>query len=441
MSLIREEWKRYMFVFSILLINTSIILAITYGGNVLRSIFNSEHTFKEGTSIGSIAVDGMSKDQAFSKLADQVNEWKSATEILLHYENETVQVPIQYFRFDEKKSAFNAKSGNANQLDVTLREEALQGLVNAIKPKDILLDFDTTRLTDSLLDYSRELAIGLHQVDISQYVIPLETKEKNKLISQTSRTFTKEMNIQSWIEKMGVVEINSEEIISVMELLDIKDKELTPGERIDINFITSLMYETTLKSNFEIIERHISRELPETIEQGFEAILVPNEKDFIFKNPNFASYELKFAIDNNTLTISLYGVPLPHHYKLRTDVKRLKPRIVVQFNQNLHPSAEKRLNQGEDGYLIYVHRDQYTLDDLKVKSMEVSKDYYAPKPKIFERGIFTDEFREEIERKNEEIRKINEQIINSQRNKEDDKEENLNEVEEKQVRGEEEASE
>nr|WP_235929359.1 VanW family protein [Heyndrickxia ginsengihumi] len=151
--------------------------------------------------------------------------------------------------------------------------------------------------------------------------------------------------------------------------------------------IATTIYQAILPTNFEIIDRYISSELPSYAVLGEEAKVVPNKLDFVFINPNTSAYKLHFAYSNHTLSVSVVGTPFLEKYKiLKKNYKTFSPKTVVHYNKTLKASQSVVLQAGKAGQYVKLYRKIYDQNHALLKSELISEDFYPSVPKIISKA-------------------------------------------------------
>lgn len=192
------------------------------------------------------------------------------------------------------------------------------------------------------------------------------------------------LGLQSIIEKNPEIEIAAE---STFSLLDFAKKEKI--EDIDsLNVIATGIYQAILPSNFSILERNISSNLPDYSSLGYEARVNPIKKaDLVIANPNKAKYVLTLYLENNQLKVKMKGETLVYTYQISTkDEQKLAPKTIVQYSPLLLPGKTKVQTKGEEGIIVKVYREIFQGDQL-IKTELISEDYYPPSYQVEIHGL------------------------------------------------------
>ncbi|MHB9095567.1 MAG: VanW family protein [Eubacteriales bacterium] len=150
--------------------------------------------------------------------------------------------------------------------------------------------------------------------------------------------------------------------------------------------IASVMYNVVRLSNLQVVERHNHSLTVPYVPPGQDATVYFGCRDFKFMNTTAGPVMLWARTYGNTLYMALYGQQLPpkvtwHHKTL----KNIKTLTIYQFNPNLPPGTERISASGQDGIVV---KSWLTVryHNGKEITRDLGKDYYAPSPRVIERG-------------------------------------------------------
>ena len=151
----------------------------------------------------------------------------------------------------------------------------------------------------------------------------------------------------------------------------------------------SALYEASLQTNLQIIERQISQVRPKGIQVGFEAKAKRDDINFILENPNDYPLELTFhSKENGQLNVEISGYPLGKRYEVRlAEIKSYPFRIIVQYDPLAPVGSETVKQVGINGTSVTVYRDIFSVNGDKVKTEKISDDFYLPVHQIVVRPI------------------------------------------------------
>ncbi|MGM0752355.1 MAG: hypothetical protein ACQET6_10495 [Bacillota bacterium] len=184
--------------------------------------------------------------------------------------------------------------------------------------------------------------------------------------------------LQQFIDSYPEIVIGGTSPFSLLEFIE--GEGFTGATDQDLSTLASCLYELMLPSNFEVIERNQSRELPDGIELGLEAYInKEQDKDFIFSNPNDGSYTIILQWQGDVLSISLTGAELPYRVTVdRRNEQSFKPKVIKQYSPYLHSGEIMVTEEGRNGMQVEVWRSFQTMKGELLKEEKVSEDFYLP---------------------------------------------------------------
>ncbi|MGE7949513.1 VanW family protein [Lysinibacillus sp. NPDC093688] len=149
-----------------------------------------------------------------------------------------------------------------------------------------------------------------------------------------------------------------------------------------INFLASMLYHTTLQTDYEISERHSQEEKPNYLQQGLDArVNRALDKDLQFVNRSDQSNKLKITIEGDSLKVELLAQKKEKEISVRVSKdKIIQPRVIVRYSNDLPVGSEEVLQKGQEGIRVEVYRS--VLENGNTTEELVSHDYYPPVNKI-----------------------------------------------------------
>ncbi|WP_165389338.1 VanW family protein [Fictibacillus sp. BK138] len=333
--------------------------------------------------MGSILVEDATKQEAESIVKEEISEWQNQYPVYLSYNEQKVQLSPDTWLFQVEESVQKI-SGNSNKLLVELDKESVKSSVFKLNVTGLEELLDEEMLYAHLKQVGAKLPTSNLEININEFLTTFGQAEE--VVSQSTVKLPGEhVLLADWIKGLHGYEIKPGSSFSLIHAIE--EVSLTAQDSIDLNVLASGIYTAVQKTNFTIVERHTSRELPEYAELGFEAFVKPADMDFSFQNPNAAPYKLEFLIDKDHLVVSIVGVPLPFTYKVKVDKQVFKPKTIIRFNEQLASFLSSVVvDGGSEGYLAAVYRESFGSGGEVVESIKLSEDFYPPKHRIEERG-------------------------------------------------------
>ena len=144
--------------------------------------------------------------------------------------------------------------------------------------------------------------------------------------------------------------------------------------------LATAIYEVILPTNFTILERNISEELPSYAELGVEASINPSlNHDLVFSNTNDMTYQMNLAVKGNQLEVSLIGPSFLNKYEIiKSKEQRYTPKTIKQYSAQLPTNTMQVVEEGKEGMEIKVTRKVITNNGKIIKTEELSDDFYPP---------------------------------------------------------------
>lgn len=380
--------KSFLMIFlSLSLAALFLFFSSTFATDVYSNIFEEER-FGKGVMLGPISLHDATNEEALSLVKDKINNWKQGHPVFLVYNEQKAQISSDAWMFQPEDS-LKKVSGTTNKLIVELNEDSVMDSVAQLK----VAGLEDLLIKEMLIAHLKQIGADLKtnnlEIDISEFLTTFGQAEE--VVSQgTIKLPGEHILLEDWIQSLEGYEIQPGKTFSLIKAIE--EVGLSAQDSIDINVLASATYTAVQKTNFTIVERHTSRELPDYAALGYEAYVKPQEMDFAFENPNATSYKLEFAIDQGNLVVSIVGVPLTYTYTVKVDKQVFKPKTIIHFNDQLADIfSSVVINGGREGYLVTVYRESFGKGGEEIESLKLSEDFYPPKHRIEERGYPVEE--------------------------------------------------
>ncbi|MEH7379775.1 G5 domain-containing protein [Bacillus sp. JJ1533] len=219
----------------------------------------------------------------------------------------------------------------------------------------------------------------------------IDKTDDNHVVSQSAiHDLKDESEIVQWVKEFGVVPIPANKSFSLLSFLS-ESGTSTNYSNEALSIIATGIYSTILSSNFEIVERHISNQLPYYAAFGYEAMIEKDRKDLIIYNANPHAFQLMFSFVNHEFIVQLIGPESPQSIHIVIEEKEsFEPKIIKQYDSTLSKGAKvvrQKGVPGEIGTIYRIIRETGVVDE-KVK---VAEDFYPPIHKIEAHSILVPE--------------------------------------------------
>ncbi|EZP76340.1 hypothetical protein H839_13724 [Parageobacillus genomosp. 1] len=350
------------------------------GALAYETFFADTDRLPAGTMVGPISLAGKSKQEALQVVEEKVNEWKANASIAVVYQEKKDVIPASLFTFQPEQSVAQMVSGRSAPLLVLVDMQACSAIIQKLLPSPLDSAINLKKLENDLIDIAARLQTQ-SKLDLAAY-IPVDGDAQQAVSSAVIKTSNKEL--LEWVAANPMIEIKGKQIFSLASYMKEAGKSLS-SEAMSI--MASAIYETILPTNFTIVERHTSRELPDGIKIGYEA-KVDDRRDLQFYNPNTTAYTLSFQKGEAGLRVTLVGLPFAYQYVARVgNAEYFEPRTVVQYSPLLRPGERQLKQSGKRGMLVKVTRETYDGQHHRVRVETIAEDFYPPSYNIELRGL------------------------------------------------------
>jgi vancomycin resistance protein YoaR len=200
-------------------------------------------------------------------------------------------------------------------------------------------------------------------------LLELSASFPGKLVAQSATAYTN-FAIANLAQQLSGTPIEPGKAFSLLGAL--KEKKLNSINDDALNVMATGIYSAMLKSNFEILERSTSRELPAYASIGFEARVAEDEADLLVVNPNKTPYILFLDYYNGVLYVYIVGDSLENTYHIvKEGTKVIPPRTILH-----HSSGGVMV--GKPGAYVQIYREEFNAKNKMIKREFISEDYYTP---------------------------------------------------------------
>ncbi|WP_161974820.1 G5 domain-containing protein [Bacillus timonensis] len=321
--------------------------------------------------IGPVDVTGLSEEDARTALLSEVETWYGIGEItLVSGDMKNAVNKREMFSIDILESVNTAVDGAQNPLLTGVKDESLEKVLNEISS----IEMNTVELENELLLPATTLHPGKIEINLGKFV---EVDENNIVSQSVIRNLKDESEIVNWVKEFEVVNLPANKPFSLLSFLEESDT-ISNYSNESLSVIATGIYSTVLSSNFEIIERHISAQLPDYATFGYEAVFEKEKKDLLIYNVNPYEYKLLFSLKNHEFNVQLIGPEMQSSINVKIeDEESLEPKIIKQYDRTL-PKGEMVVKQkGTAGQFGKIYRIVEKAGEVDEK-VKVAEDYYPP---------------------------------------------------------------
>ncbi|MFS0822526.1 G5 domain-containing protein [Bacillus sp. 1P02SD] len=358
-------------IFSLLLLCVLLLsLFSTFGSKTYHAFF-ADDSFKEVTMIGPVDVSGLSEEDARAAILAEVETWYGMGDIsLVSGDMKNVVNKREMFSFNILESINTAVNGTQNLLLTGIKDENFEKVLNEFSS----IDINTVELENELLLSASTLHPGEIEINLMQFV---KVDENNVVSQSVIRNLKDESEIVKWVKEFGLLNLPANKPFSLLTFLS-ESGTTSNYSNEALSVIATGIYSTVLSSNFEIIERHISAQLPYYATFGNEALIEKEKKDLMIYNVNPYEYKLLFSLKNHEFSVELIGPEIQTSINVKIeDVESIEPKIIKQYDSTL-PKGEMVIKQkGTAGQFGKIYRIIQKVGEVDEK-VKIAEDYYPP---------------------------------------------------------------
>ncbi|MFC0270173.1 VanW family protein [Metabacillus herbersteinensis] len=231
-------------------------------------------------------------------------------------------------------------------------------------------------------DLTSSLETAVYEVNSDDY--ELQDQLPKTIISE-SKIGLDNQNSNDLKDKLQSAVVQPGQTFSFQSYLD--ENQLDALESGFLNRVATAIYTAILPTNLQIIERHISSELPEYAELGKEANFKPNQRDLIFFNPDTSDIEVTFLITDEMLSVQIKGITTEGQFKVVVEnEKAFSANTIIQYDSSLPELGKKVVSEGKKGQSVTVKRLLVQNDNSQLEIV-LSEDFYAPIHRVEKHGL------------------------------------------------------
>lgn len=341
-----------------------------------EAFFTKEDSYATGTTIAGIDVSKMEKAEAKLSVQTGLANWQNTSSFFISYKERKEALPMDIFEFDLEKTMDEAQNESQSSAAVNVNYSKLNQFLTNFVGGEELSRISVKNLRRDLTNTAASLNSSSGTLHLEAYV-PKKLQQR-QTVSQASLKLSDEQiaDLSTWLTKQKKLTIKGNTQFSLLE--NAKANDLVDFSDDSLSLLGSVLYEMFTNTDFEILERHTSRELPKWAHLGYEARILNKKLDLVVFNPNYLSYDVTLEMKNNELHASLKGEPFLYTYASEVkDPQQFKPKIVVQYATSLLPGTGQMIESGENGQLVKVFRE-VRWQGQSVKSILLGEDFYPP---------------------------------------------------------------
>ncbi len=148
--------------------------------------------------------------------------------------------------------------------------------------------------------------------------------------------------------------------------------------------ISSTLYNTVIRANLDVTERHNHQFVTSYVPAGRDATVVYGAKDLKFVNNRSYPIKIEMKATNTIISCSIYGLKEETEYDVDFDVEvvsQTDPKIVYEYDDSVNLGKEKIKQSGALGRVVNVYK-VVKQDGNVISKTLLSQDTYNPLEKI-----------------------------------------------------------
>ena len=374
-------------IFLVFILSTAYIFSFShFGASAYNQIFKDQGQFGENTTIGSLDISGQIKREVSTLINKAADQWTRNTVLSITYKESEMTVDNGIFTFQMDKTIASLLSNKKNTAVVTVDMESLQEDLYDMALSLASTSLDIEKLAKDLAVSAEFLTEGSKTLALENY-IDGDTGEDEVVAESTVNLGKATATFKDLIPLIQPIKIDAETQFSLLQKMSELDGKKYNSDTL--SRLATAIYGVVLPTNFTILERNISDQLPGYAELGFEAHIDSEiGHDLVFANTNDSAYRIELQVEGKKLKATLKGQSFLNSYEVKTtDEKRYTPKTIKQYSDELAPAAMQVKKEGKEGITVKVLRRIESSSGDLLDTETLSEDFYAPIHRIEVYGL------------------------------------------------------
>ncbi|RKQ18037.1 VanW family protein [Ureibacillus endophyticus] len=365
----------------IISISITLLLFIFSICSIRTHTVSADETATTGSTIGGVEVSGLKNAEIQKVLMDAIQSWKAEAVIINGGGTElTIDANELQFNVESTITQYEMLTDKP-WYDFWSKEKIVHLPLEVTISEDAMNTIENVSIWDSEETINRVLgqASYLKEHNIEAEVTDLSIIENDRLSLSMEKIPEGALGISYLAQAINETVINPNETFSLLETLG-ENSEIS--NKIGLNFLASVLYNSVLQTSFNILERHSQNEIPNYLEPGIEAAVSELEnKDLRFANTTESPALIKASIENERLKLEIYSSLKESEVTVQVNQDEIiMPRIINRFSTDLPTGQAKIIQEGKNGVRISVYR---TIEkNGNIVEEQISRDYYPPTNQI-----------------------------------------------------------
>ncbi|RUL55130.1 VanW family protein [Lysinibacillus antri] len=346
-----------------------------FSSNVVLA--DEEEIKTSGSTIGSVSVAGLERNAITQAVTDAIISWKSEP-VIISGGGEELSIDVNELQFNveaavDQYELLTDKPWYAFWVD----EKTVHLPIDVTVSDTIKTDVANISVwnAEETLNQLTGQASYLKSHDIEASVNDISHIENDRLALTMEAIPEGAIGISYIAQSLNDKVLNPNEPFSLLETLG---ENSSISNKMGLNFLASVLYNTVLQTNFAILERHSQNEIPTYLEPGIEAQVSEFEqKDLKFVNTTTNPALIKATVENDMLKLEIYSTVKESDVSVRVEREEIiAPRIINRYSTDLPIGQTTIVQEGQEGLRISVFRN--ITENGNVTEEHISRDYYKP---------------------------------------------------------------
>lgn len=329
-----------------------------------------------GSTIAGVNVNGLDQKEIENVLNEAINEWLSGDikvigggiDLLIDPSKLEFDIPAtiaEYQALTDK--SWYAFWESERVVHIPLKVEDRGDIHREISA---VATWETDETYNQLM--SQASLLKGHEVEAK--LSNLDIYNNERLALTISDTPTDAFGLEHVVSLLDGTMVNPGEEFSFINTVSENATKVNGGA---LNFVSSLLYDAVLQTEYEILERHQGNVIPTNVELGKEATInMYLNEDFKFRNNTDIAGKINASVEGNSLKVEITSYIKESEIYVSVDREILSPRIVYRYSKDLPIGYEQLIQEGSEGYRVLVSRT--ISENGHTEQQLISRDYYPP---------------------------------------------------------------
>lgn len=339
--------------------------------------FSQNPVFPENTYVANESIVKSSEEQVKSRLNERIEQWKNDTFIVLKVDDDEIwSVPLDLFSFQIDETMKQIQQQTDNPVILNIQMDQIKEKIKEKTNNTYTSYVNFEQLEEDLTSIAAFLKTGTHSFQLNRYLI----QKQSEIVSSSSIRIPDSFKdfVHDWVSMQQEIEIPGNSIFSLNTYMNQSKQNITDDKW---SFLATSIYQTILKSNFEILKRTKSRSLPSYTTIGYDVKVSPNRLDFVFQNINPASYKLIFSIREDLLYVELFGSPFLYEYDIEVEnLKYYQDEPIIYYSDEMEQGTSYIRKNGAAAVSASIYRLSLGHDGSLIEKELISKEFYPSIP-------------------------------------------------------------